>query len=90
MTIPKLTKIINGVKFPVVGWPEMVAAGETVMVIIGLGVVVGDGKGVATRVGALVGILVGRGVIGVGVGETLPWAATWKRRVIVCRTFSSS
>lgn len=89
MTIPKLTKIINGVKFPVIGCPEMVAVGETVMVIIGLGVV-GDGKGVAIRVGALVGILVGRGAIGVGVGETLPWAATWKRRVIVCRTFSSS
>ena len=72
MTIPKLTKIINGVKLPVIGWPETVAAGETVVVITGLGVVVGDGKGVAIRVGVLVGILVGRGVIGVGVGETLP------------------
>jgi len=76
MTIPKLTKIINGVKLPVIGWPETVAAGETVVVITGLGVVVGDGKGVAIRVGVLVGILVGRGVIGVGAGETLSWAAT--------------
>ena len=46
MTIPTLTKIINGVKFPVVGWPEMVAAGE-VITTVGLGVIVGDGKGVA-------------------------------------------
>ena len=73
MTIPKLAKIINGVKFPVVGWPEMVAAGETVMVIIGLGVIVGDSGGeVIIVVGVTVGVLVGKGVIGVGVGETLP------------------
>ena len=42
MTIPKLTKIINGVKFPVIGCPEMVAVGETVMVIIGLAIAAPD------------------------------------------------
>ena len=67
MTIPKLTKIINGVKFPVIGCPEMVAVGETVMVIIGLGVV-GDGKG-WHKSGSAGGNFSGQGAIGVGVGK---------------------
>ena len=80
MIIPMLTRNISGVKLPVTGCSEEEAVGEnTVGESAGVAVIcsaVGEGRGVVRVVGALVTILVGRGVIGVGVGETLSWADT--------------